>query len=57
MVNMSQFLYDSLEARRNFKRDNPNPKLPTRDEKLLMELEMYSKAGSMGSKHTPLYSR
>lgn len=50
-MNMKQFIAESLELRRKYKRENPNPKLPTREERLLMQPQMYVTAGSMGSKH------
>jgi hypothetical protein len=52
---VTQMLADTLELRRKHKRENPNPKLPTNAERLLMRHQMYVNADSMGSKHTPLY--
>lgn len=54
-MSMEPKLADLLELRRKHKRENPNPRLPTHEERLLMQHQMYVSAGSMGSKHTPLY--
>lgn len=58
-MSTEKFLRDLLDLRHETKKavmqKASSMKLPTRDEQLAMELEMYSKAGSMGSKNTPLY--
>lgn len=60
-MSTEKFLSDLLDLRRETKKavmqKASSMKLPTRDEQLAMELELYSKAGSMGSKKQSVVSR